>query len=186
MSSKYEMPKSVKKRDGHVVKFNRDKIETSIGRSMHHAGEYNEDMASHLADEVAASLRGETISSTMIRESITRMLTEHGLAKTAKYYNKSFMTFKGLKIKRVVKRDGSTEAFDPYKIFTSMHKAFIHSKTKDGTVCERITKEVVGLLNKKYGSKPIPVEQIKDHIEYVLIKRKLGKVAKYYIMDRFM
>ncbi len=103
-----------------------------------------------------------------------------------KAYNLVFLHIKGLKIKNVMKRDGRVVNFKMHNIFKSIRKAFSQAGVDDGKKCEDITKEVVNILNKKFAGKTVPVENIKETVEHVLVRRKLPKVARAYLLYRYM
>ncbi len=86
-------------------------------------------------------------------------------------------------IKKIIKRDGTTQDFDKTKIKNAILKAFIATGEKDGSVAEKLADEVVKILEERI--KGIPhVEDVQDIVEEVLIKHGYAKVAKAYILYR--
>ena len=89
------------------------------------------------------------------------------------------------KITRVEKRDGSFERFSSKKLTNSIAKALAQSGTKNGKIANKLAKEAIKLLEKRH-EKTVPVEHIKETVEFVLVKNKLPKAAKYYLLYRYM
>ena len=85
-----------------------------------------------------------------------------------------------MQITKVRKRDGRIVKFDPTRIKNAIHKAFVAVELEDKGRAERITNEVIKLLEKKF-KKAIPsVEDIQDLVVEVLRKKGYRKVAKEY------
>lgn len=83
---------------------------------------------------------------------------------------------------RVRKRDGSVVAFDKNKILKAVHKAFL-SVHQIPDKSSEITEEVMEDLASR--AKAIPsVEEIQDVVERTLIRNRLDRVAKSYILYR--
>jgi anaerobic ribonucleoside-triphosphate reductase len=80
----------VRKRDGQIVKFDRDNITDAIFKAAQSVGGTQRDVAEQLADEVVLTLyanRGSTLPSVEeIQDTIERVLIERGHAKTAKAF----------------------------------------------------------------------------------------------------
>ena len=88
-------------------------------------------------------------------------------------------------ISKVIKRDGRFDKFSSSKIRQSIHKSMVHAHGREHVNADILAKEVVSILSKRYKKGKVEVETIKDTVEYVLVKHKLGKVAKYYILHRY-
>lgn len=90
------------------------------------------------------------------------------------------------KIKKVIKRDGTTVDFDREKIMNAINKAIVAVEGQENLkLANRVTDLVVFSLEEKFGAKVIPsVEDIQDTVEESLIKKGLSKVAKAYILYR--
>ena len=91
-----------------------------------------------------------------------------------------------MKIKKVIKMNGSIQSFDKNKIKRSIEKTLKQSRIKDGKLATRLTDEVVSSLEKRHKKDTIPVWDIKNTIEWVFVKNKLPDAAKFYILYRFM
>ncbi|MBI2578826.1 MAG: hypothetical protein HYW26_03885 [Candidatus Aenigmarchaeota archaeon] len=90
------------------------------------------------------------------------------------------------KTMKVIKRDGRTEKFQPRKILGSIRKALAHAHESRPGLAEKLAKQAQALIARKYRGKPVPVEAIKETLEFVLVKNKLPKAAKAYILYRYM
>jgi ribonucleoside-diphosphate reductase alpha chain len=86
-------------------------------------------------------------------------------------------------ISKVRKRDGRLEDFQPQKITNALRKA-LRSVKSNTRLVEKLSEEVVAQLNKAYAGKIPSVENIQDIVEDVLVRNKLSKVAKVYILYR--
>jgi len=89
-------------------------------------------------------------------------------------------------LKKVMKRDGRIERFDKTKIYNSIHKSLWHAHRRDEKLARKLAEEAVIILSKKYKNKTVPVEEIKEVVEFVLVKNKFPKVAEAYILYRFV
>ncbi|OGM02726.1 ribonucleoside-diphosphate reductase, adenosylcobalamin-dependent [Candidatus Woesearchaeota archaeon RBG_13_36_6] len=88
-------------------------------------------------------------------------------------------------IKKIRKRNGKVVAFDKEKIVTAIFKASDAVGTPDTKLANKLSEEVVKLLEDKSkpGESPT-VEQIQDLVEDVLMKSGQSKIAKSYILYR--
>ena len=189
MASKNNLPKLVVKMDGTEEKFRKNKIKLSLSKVLKHIGRHDSNLIAVITDKVCHEIskyRLKKISVERIRTIIKKVLKSHKMNDAAKYYELVFLHIRNIKLKKVVKRDGRIENFDPHKIFKSIRKSFSETGLEDGKKCEQLTKQVIKLLGKKYKNKSVPVENIKEDIEYILIKNKLPHVAKSYILYRYM
>ncbi|MFH1774510.1 MAG: vitamin B12-dependent ribonucleotide reductase [Methanobacteriota archaeon] len=87
-------------------------------------------------------------------------------------------------ISQIRKRDGRIVAFEPQKIADAIHKAIAAVGESDGEVAEKLSNEVVGILEKKFPKAMLGVEDVQDIVEEVLIKNGYAKVVKAYILYR--
>lgn len=87
-------------------------------------------------------------------------------------------------ISKVRKRDGRIEDFRPDKVTTAIQKALKATKKHDGRLAKQLSEDVVKILEQQYSGKIPSVEIIQDIVEDVLIKNKLAKTAKAYILYR--
>lgn len=95
------------------------------------------------------------------------------------------MTYGQNKITEIRKRDGRIVDFDQKKITVAIGKAMEAVGEKDEKKAEKLSDQVVKILNKKFHPRSIPaVEEIQDIVEEVLIRAKQIKAAKAYILYR--
>lgn len=81
----------------------------------------------------------------------------------------------------VRKRDGRIVEFDKQRIVTALSKAFVEVGEHRGLLARTLAEEITAALIKH----KIPsVEHIQDHVEQALIRHRLYKVAKAYILYR--
>ncbi|MHB9155401.1 MAG: uridine kinase family protein [Endomicrobiales bacterium] len=91
----------------------------------------------------------------------------------------------GLKIGRVIKRDGRTAVFDRGKIADSIFRAAVDVGGSNRALAEALADEAIGLINRACPDGTIPgVEEIQDIIEKVLVENGHYKTAKAYILYR--
>lgn len=91
------------------------------------------------------------------------------------------------KFSQIRKRDDRIVKFDPDKITEVIKKAFkaTGEVEKIDKTAEKLSHEVIGFLEKKFHERSIPaVEEIQDLVEEALIKNRLVKTAKAYIIYR--
>ncbi|MBD3360264.1 adenosylcobalamin-dependent ribonucleoside-diphosphate reductase [Candidatus Peregrinibacteria bacterium] len=91
-------------------------------------------------------------------------------------------------IKKVRKRNGRIEPFNPGKIFLAIKKALKETKEKKpkkiDPLSEKLTHKVIKKLEKNFKRKIPGVEEIQDIVEETLIKNNLSKTAKAFILYR--
>ena len=87
-------------------------------------------------------------------------------------------------IKKIRKRDGRLEDFNPEKIRNAILKAFIATGEGNGDVARDIAREVVARVEERFPGAIPGVEDVQDIVEETLIKRGYAKVAKAYILYR--
>ena len=88
-------------------------------------------------------------------------------------------------ISKIKKRDGRIVDFDPEKITNAIFKAAQSVGGKDRTAAEKLSKQIVELLEKQLKPGEIPtVEQVQDLVEKVLVENGHYKTAKAYILYR--
>jgi ribonucleoside-diphosphate reductase alpha chain len=81
---------------------------------------------------------------------------------------------------KITKRDGRIVDFDPERIKSAVHKAFLAVELGDGEKAEKVTREVVKRLEKKFQEKVPSVEDAQDMVVQVLRKNGFEKVALAY------
>ncbi|MDH7564393.1 MAG: adenosylcobalamin-dependent ribonucleoside-diphosphate reductase [Candidatus Bathyarchaeota archaeon] len=83
-------------------------------------------------------------------------------------------------ISRIKKRDGRVVDFEASRIKDAVHKAFIAVELGDGEKAERVTAQVVSLLEKRFPEAVPSVEDAQDTVIEVLNKSGYQKVAEEY------
>ena len=87
-------------------------------------------------------------------------------------------------VKKIRKRDGTLVDFDQKRITDAIFKAAQAVGGQDRSIAERLSDEVVRILEDKYVDRTPSVEEIQDLVEKVLIERGHAKTAKAYILYR--
>ncbi len=83
----------------------------------------------------------------------------------------------------IVKRDGTTQAFDREKITRAVLGALRETAAGGRDVADRISADVVKTLEERRIDKPT-VEEVQDLVEEMLIRAGLERVARAYIVYR--
>ncbi|MFB3888372.1 MAG: ribonucleotide reductase N-terminal alpha domain-containing protein [Candidatus Bathyarchaeia archaeon] len=81
---------------------------------------------------------------------------------------------------KIIKRDGRIVDFDPDRIKSAVHKAFLAVELGGGDKAETVTKEVVKRLMEKFKDKTPSVEDAQDMVIAVLKEQGYAKVAAAY------
>jgi ribonucleoside-triphosphate reductase len=90
-----------------------------------------------------------------------------------------------LAVQEIRKRDGRIVPFDPKKISDAIWGAVQAVGGSDRDRPQRLAREVVTLLWRKYGPEGVPsVEHVQDIVEKILIENGHAKTAKAYILYR--
>ncbi len=87
-------------------------------------------------------------------------------------------------IKLIKKRDGRIDEFDRKRISRAIFKAARSVGGEDYERAERLTDEVVAILEERFRGKIPEVEEVQDIVEKVLIENGHAKTAKAYILYR--
>ncbi len=91
----------------------------------------------------------------------------------------------GAQITQVVKRTGAIVPFNRERITNAIYRAAVAVGGRDRSIAERLTDQVVEILERSYPEEHIPtVEEIQDIVEKVLIENGHAKTAKAYILYR--
>ncbi|QQG39451.1 MAG: hypothetical protein HYS81_03630 [Candidatus Aenigmatarchaeota archaeon] len=93
---------------------------------------------------------------------------------------------RAIRPKKVIKKGGRAEAFDPRKIFRAVLGAFTDAGVEDESLCERLAKEITTEVCKKYGGKDVDSREIKKVVERVLVKHGYKRAANLYLLHRYM
>jgi len=89
------------------------------------------------------------------------------------------------RITHIVKRDGTIVEFDQNRITNAIYKAAASVGGHNRALSERLSDEVVRILNQCFEPPDMPtVEEIQDIVEKVLIENGHAKTAKAYIVYR--
>jgi uridine kinase len=89
-------------------------------------------------------------------------------------------------IDRIVKRDGRIVPFNRDKITFAVLSAAVAVGGRDRAAAERVTDEVIRLLEQRAVPDSIPtVEEVQDLVEKALIERGHARTAKAYILYRY-
>ncbi|MEM3579202.1 MAG: vitamin B12-dependent ribonucleotide reductase [Candidatus Bathyarchaeia archaeon] len=83
-------------------------------------------------------------------------------------------------ITKIRKRDGRIVGFASERIKNAIHKAFVAVKLEDGEKAEKLTREVVSLLEERFREKIPSVEDAQDAVIEVLRKNGFEEVASEY------
>ncbi len=83
-------------------------------------------------------------------------------------------------ITKIRKRDGRIVDFNPERIRNAVHKAFVAVKLENGEKAEKLTREVVSLLEERFKEKIPSVEDAQDAVIEVLRKNGFEEVAAEY------
>jgi uridine kinase len=88
-------------------------------------------------------------------------------------------------VKLVKKRDGRIVPFTRDRITNAIYRAAVAVGGRDRKTSERLSDQVVSILDEQYAPDKIPtVEEIQDIVEKVLIENGHARVAKAYILYR--
>lgn len=95
------------------------------------------------------------------------------------------MIYNQNKVTQIRKRDGRIVDFDQEKIRVAITKAIEAIGENDEKLANRLSDNVLKILNKKFHHRSIPaVEEIQDIVEEVLVRARQIRVAKAYILYR--
>lgn len=87
-------------------------------------------------------------------------------------------------VTKIRKRNGKIVGFDQNKITNAIEKSILAVGVKDKDLAERLSHQVIKIVKRKFVGKIPGVEDIQDIVENVLIKNRLTRVAKAYILYR--
>jgi uridine kinase len=89
------------------------------------------------------------------------------------------------RIKYAIKRNGAIVPFSQNRITNAIYRAAVSVGGRDRQTAEGLSKQVVEILESKFGPKKYPtVEEIQDIVEKVLIENGHARVSKAYILYR--
>jgi anaerobic ribonucleoside-triphosphate reductase len=87
-------------------------------------------------------------------------------------------------ITRILKRNGTLVPFDREKITVAIYKAAAAVGGHDRALSEKLSAEVIAVLERSYSENPPTVEDTQDVVERVLIANGHARTAKAYIVYR--
>ncbi len=87
-------------------------------------------------------------------------------------------------VSKIRKRDGRIVDFEPVKITNAIGKAIVAVGGKDGEIAEKLSSQVVAVIEESFRDRIPHVEDVQDIVERVLIKNGFSDVAKAYILYR--
>lgn len=88
------------------------------------------------------------------------------------------------KISKICKRDGRIVDFDQEKITKAVWAAAQAVGGRDRSLAERLSDQVVAILERQFSAKTPTVENVQDIVEKVLIEDGHARTAKAYILYR--
>ena len=184
------LPKFVIKKSGNTVRFRREKLEASLRNTLRHAGRANEAEAKMLQDAVLrelAHLNRSTVRVEEIRSTVLSVLSRLHEEDVMNAYDLIFLHLKDLTLKKVVKRNGSFEDFDPMKIFKALRKSLGEARIPDARRAEELTREAVAKLEEQFRkTRDYPTTHtIKRAVETVLETHALHAVRDVYRLHRY-
>ncbi len=87
-------------------------------------------------------------------------------------------------LSKVVKRNGSSEEFDPIKITMAIEKAGLATGEFGEDMAQKLTVRVVNIIEHMIKDRQPSVEEVQDIVEEVLLSTTFRKTAKAYILYR--
>ena len=87
-------------------------------------------------------------------------------------------------ITSIVKRDGTTQSFDPKKITRAIAKAAEATGEFDAETAKKLTIRAINIIQQLYADTIPNVENVQDIVEDVLLTSNYHKTAKAYILYR--
>jgi anaerobic ribonucleoside-triphosphate reductase len=176
----------VKKRDGQILKFERDKIVNAIFKAAQSVGGEDRDMAEKLADEVILYLfasRGSKLPGVEeIQDAIEKILIEHGHAKTAK----AFILYRHERSKRrgeirtqpQVDAELKDRAFeiDPTEIA-------LFVRTSDDDLAHWDKQRIVNAMVREAGVPDGTARTISDEVEEIVLDSKVKVITVSLIRE---
>jgi len=88
------------------------------------------------------------------------------------------------KVSKIRKRDGRIVDFDRNRITNAIYKAIKAVKFGDRELAEKLSDQVVRIVNERFAGKIPSVEDVQDIVEEVLVKNGYFQLAKAYILYR--
>ena len=170
----------VKKRDGQVLKFERDKIVNAIFKAAQSVGGSDRDIAERLADEVILHLfaaRGPNFPSVEeIQDAIEKVLIERGHAKTAK----AFILYRHERAKRrgdvKTRPEVDAEAKDRAPEVDPTELA-LFVRTSDDDMAQWDKRRIVNAMVREAGVPEATARTISDEVEEIIVNSKVASIT---------
>ncbi len=85
---------------------------------------------------------------------------------------------------RIRRRNGRLAKFDQERITTAIYQAVTAVSEEDGKLSQKLSNQVVKILNRRFKGVVPTVEDVQNIVEEVLIRADLTEIAKAYIIYR--
>ena len=85
---------------------------------------------------------------------------------------------------RIRRRNGRLAKFDQERVTTAIYQAVTAVSEEDGKLSQKLSNQVVKILNRRFKGRVPTVEDVQDVVEEVLIRADLTEIAKAYIIYR--
>ena len=85
---------------------------------------------------------------------------------------------------RIRRRNGRLAKFNQEKITTAIYQAVTAVSEEDGKLSQKLSNQVVKIINRRFREKVLTVEDVQNIVEEVLIRADLTEIAKAYILYR--
>ena len=170
----------VKKRDGQVLKFERDKIANAIFKAAESVGGKDRSIAERLTDEVILHLfatRGGNLPSVEeVQDAIEKVLIERGHAKTAK----AFILYRHERAKRrgeaKTQPEVDAEAKDKAPDVDPTELA-LFVRTSDDEMAQWDKRRIVNAMVREAGVPEATARKISDEVEEVIVNSKVALIT---------
>ena len=186
----HTLPSHIIKKDGHTVRFSEKKLGASLARAARHVGFSDDAALASLTREILlriAQLERDTITVQKVREIISGVLREKGLANLRDGYDLTFLHIHALRVQKVLKRSGAYDEFRPYNIFKSLVKSFRDAGTDDPQKSAELTKEIVERIESSFAHRGTPSSSdVKKAVEQSLLRHGLKKAYDAYRLHRYL
>jgi len=161
---------SIKKRDGRIVSFDRNKIIAAVYKASEVSRASNYQVAEKISKMVIERLKKTKniaeITSPDIEKSTKEILIEEGHHSTSENFKYN-------------------QDFDEQRLAKAIYEVARKFRSENKEMAENIANYVVELVNKKFDGHTIPtVEDIQDMVEKTLIEHNHTRTAKCFILYR--
>ena len=186
----------VKKANGEIENFDREKLLESVKRSIIDVSDSDLGQSEKTVNEVIQILNDKFVinqdyvpTSYDIREAVSIVFMKNNQFKAAQAYitykhGPKFFLKSPKGVTKIIKRNGSLVDFDLNRIKSAVLKAGEATSGFGEIVAEDITNKVYETLNKIYDQVIPNIEQIQDIIEMEIMRFGYPDVAKAYILYR--